>query len=326
LSPDDTSNQITLRFSRQRKTDAGPVNDDVADVPLLIDRQKYLAMNPLAAAKMFKTLVEHCFTKLFGMSLAHQTKSSKFPPGKRPQGALGTIFDSFIIFETQGRGSLHFHAIIWAGIPCQTFSVIAESAELTAIAAQAIDAAVCASLEPKYHDEADNTGVARRRARMGGQVAATEALRPVFKFPVTGCPGTLDDFLVHAHSVAASCQVHYKHYKTCQSGKVGKRQCRMAQPQKLRDEPTGPVQVCFYFPVFCMKCISIEKYAASTLMSSIFVSILSLKLKKCHFYADQVHSGSRRNSYNQETMGFRAVRPCPACSETRPRQRRQDTI
>ncbi len=243
LSPDDTSNQITLRFSRQRATNQGPVNDTVADVPLLIDRQKYLAINPLSAAKMFKTLVEHVFEKLFGMQLAHKTKSSKYPPSRRPQGALGTIWDAFIIFETQGRGSLHFHAIIWAGIPCQTFSIIAECKELSDIAAKAIDAAVCASLEQDYHDEADRTGIARRRARMGGHVLASEPLRPVFKFPVMGCPANYDDFVVHAHSVAASCQLHWQHFRTCQNGKVGIRQCRMAQPQTLRDLPTGPVQV-----------------------------------------------------------------------------------
>jgi hypothetical protein len=70
-------------------------------VPLLVDRQKYLAMNPLAAAKMFQTIVEHVFSKLFGMNLAHKTKSSGLPPGKRPQGALGHAWDGFVIFETQ---------------------------------------------------------------------------------------------------------------------------------------------------------------------------------------------------------------------------------
>lgn len=59
-------------------------------------------MNPLAAAKMFQTIVEHVFEKLFGMTLAHKTKSTGLPPGKKPQGALGTVWDAFIIFETQG--------------------------------------------------------------------------------------------------------------------------------------------------------------------------------------------------------------------------------
>jgi hypothetical protein len=102
-SPDDTSNQLTLRFSKQRKSDEGPEDVDTVDVPLLIDRQKYLAMNPLAAAKMFQTLVEHVFEKLFGLRLAHKTKSTGLPPGKRPQGALGSQFDMFCIFETQGK-------------------------------------------------------------------------------------------------------------------------------------------------------------------------------------------------------------------------------
>ena len=204
-------------------------------------------MNPLAAARMFQTIVEHVFEKLFGMTLAHKKKSTGLPPGKRPQGALGNCYDAFIIFETQGRGSLHFHAIIWAGIPCQTFSIIAEDTELSKIAAEAIDQTVCASLDQKYHDAADKTGVSRRRARMGGRVPASDPLLPVHKVPVTGCPSGWDEFLVHAHSVAASAQIHWKHFKTCQNGKIGKRQCRMAQPQPLREDATGPVQVRFFF-------------------------------------------------------------------------------
>jgi hypothetical protein len=119
----------------------------------------------------------------------------------------------FSIPRFAGRGSLHFHAIIWAGIPCQTFSIIAQDKELSKIAAQAIDQTVCAHLPKDCHDAADNTGVARRRARMGGRVKADEQLLPVYKFPVNGCPGGIDEFMVHAQSVAASCQVHWKHYR-----------------------------------------------------------------------------------------------------------------
>jgi hypothetical protein len=243
LSPDDTNNQLTLRFSRKRSTIEGPVDDDVHIVPLNVDRQRFLALNPVAAARMFKTIVEHVFGKLFGMTLAHKTKSCGLPPGKRPQGALGNGYSYFAVTEVQGRGSLHFHAIIWAGIPCQTFSIVAEDEELSKIASKAIDATVCASLPRKYHDEADCTGVARRRARMGGRFSATDALKPVYQAPVEGCPGNLDNFLDHARHIAASAQIHWKHYKTCQNGKVGLRQCRMAQPQRLRRAETGPLQI-----------------------------------------------------------------------------------
>lgn len=119
---------------------------------------------------------------------------------------------------------------------------------------------------------------------MGGRVTADKPLLPVYKFPVTGCPGGYDEFVAHANSVAASCQIHWKHFRyfswlnsvnfwnnqqtacyifestrstsqfvlfyseiplsrTCQNGKIGQRQCRMAQPQPLRQEETAPVQV-----------------------------------------------------------------------------------
>jgi hypothetical protein len=54
-------------------------------------------MNPLAAGKMFQTIVEHVFEKLFGMHLAHKTKKTRHPPGKRPQGALGSCYDAFVV-------------------------------------------------------------------------------------------------------------------------------------------------------------------------------------------------------------------------------------
>ncbi len=78
---------------------------------------------------------------------------------------------------------------------------------------------------------------------MGGRVSADTPLVPAYKPDVMGCPGNLDDFMEHANSVAASCQLHWRHFATCQTGKTGKKMCRMGQPQPLRQEATGPVQV-----------------------------------------------------------------------------------
>jgi hypothetical protein len=102
LAPSDTDSQLVMRLGSKRKQAAE--SDDIVEIPLPLDRQRLLAMNPVAAAQVFGAIVETLFERIFGLQLSHKTKSTGLPPGSRPMGSLGTAYNFFCVFEVQGRG------------------------------------------------------------------------------------------------------------------------------------------------------------------------------------------------------------------------------
>jgi hypothetical protein len=65
------------------------------------------------------------------------------------------------------RRSLHFHAVIWAGLTPTTFQRIAHDDKLAELASNNIDACVCGCIESKLQDAADCTSRYRSKMRMG---------------------------------------------------------------------------------------------------------------------------------------------------------------
>lgn len=89
------SAQLVLRFGSYAK--AGAVQADPIDIPLAIDRQKFLALNSVASARAFQVICEAVFLKVFGVPLSHKTKSS----GVRRRAGLGDCIDFYACFEVQ---------------------------------------------------------------------------------------------------------------------------------------------------------------------------------------------------------------------------------
>ena len=140
--------------------------------------------------------------------------------------------------------SLHLHAVVFGGISPATLQAIAEDPDLAALASAAIDSAVSAHIPAEYHDHADSSSLHRRRQRMHDRdIPAEEPLEEAYGCSRFDCPVDSDHFSLHMFNVAALCNMHWRHSKTCQKGKVGKCQCRMGYPVALRQLPTGPVQV-----------------------------------------------------------------------------------
>ena len=67
------------------------------------DRHKFIAKNPIAGAEFFHTTVDATIRALLGYD------DSK--PGKK--GIFGEVQAYFGCVESQGRGSLHIHMVIW---------------------------------------------------------------------------------------------------------------------------------------------------------------------------------------------------------------------
>ncbi len=70
------------------------------------ERANNIANDPYAASKFFHFMIETIFETLLGIKVTpYQIKSE--------MGVLGEIGAYFGVVECQGRGTLHFHCLIW---------------------------------------------------------------------------------------------------------------------------------------------------------------------------------------------------------------------
>ena len=72
--------------------------------------------NPVASASEYKRFIENIYSHLLGLSVNNSTRRSKLD-GSFGKGAFGTSICAYGVHETQNRGSLHHHLILWGSIP-----------------------------------------------------------------------------------------------------------------------------------------------------------------------------------------------------------------
>ena len=78
------------------------------------DRAKKVVENPVAATKHFAALTEAIMKHLCKLKCDHTNR--KTCNIDNVAGALGKMVAHFGDLESQGRGSLHFHAVMWSGL------------------------------------------------------------------------------------------------------------------------------------------------------------------------------------------------------------------
>ena len=123
---------------------------------------KYLAANPVAAARMFQLTIETVVTDLFGLELMHASGGPAFGPAREPvrtdpdkllrKGIFGTAIAFHSVIEAQvraldcvgvrccdftrcfccvlvqGRGTLHVHGLYWGGLSPRVMQLAAGTA------------------------------------------------------------------------------------------------------------------------------------------------------------------------------------------------------
>jgi hypothetical protein len=175
VSPDDTNSRIVMTISNRfawEKTAGEPgTNDGDAQAPKLQDkvewsvacdypkRARQLADNPVAAAKYFAAMAEAMMEHLCQLKCNHVTKRTT-GHSKRKVGVLGKTLAHFAALECQGRGSLHFHAVIWSGLTPELLQALAsndpELRGLRDAAADVLDSMARAKLSPTRHESRDD--------------------------------------------------------------------------------------------------------------------------------------------------------------------------
>jgi hypothetical protein len=104
-------------FSERSASDAGTILFPI-DYKA---RVKAASQNPVAVALKFQRLVENVLSVLIGCKPTFRSHNNSkdvrtwcFKDGKK--GIFGCVTAFFGMMETQQRGALHFHVIIWGGI------------------------------------------------------------------------------------------------------------------------------------------------------------------------------------------------------------------
>ena len=125
-------------------------------------RKKASVDNPVAVAAEFRAMLENIITELVGCPLDFQPgKNSKnvrtwFFQSKKNnsphhKGIFGHVTAVFGGIETQARGALHFHLLIWGSIPPKVLHWASYIPEIRAKVQAALDKMYCAQIPKDLH-------------------------------------------------------------------------------------------------------------------------------------------------------------------------------
>ena len=213
ISPPEFSNALSLRLAHKSS------EISVIEITSLakVDRCRLSATNPVAIARGFSHLLKNLVEHLFHLPLwnVRKTRSKNMEAG-----IFGTLQSYFIVIESQARGSLHAHALLWGCVPPKVIQQVMDRNEVRSALNSMLDSMI--------------------RAYFPLEVHATESVRLEAKLPPTStflhptpCPlRNPEQFWNHYYQAAAPTHIHLKyHAPTCHKGKAGRYSCRMGFPQ-----------------------------------------------------------------------------------------------
>ena len=187
------------------------------------DRLVLLANNPVIAARIFHKLV-NCVIKHL-LQLDVHTKTSSPKPRK---GSIGILKSYFLCFEAQGRGSLHFHGLLWGSITPNLCSQYAHDSDRASSISKFFDTVWSASFPLESHEQV-------RERQNSPHLILRPGLLP--------CPedASSQEYRDRYHAIGPILLTH-SHSDTCRKGKSGKMGCRMNFPVSITPQ-TGPAQL-----------------------------------------------------------------------------------
>lgn len=271
VSPSENNNKIVMTIANQCNwedipaSETAPKRRDLVEWSIVCDypkRAQIVANDPVAAAQYFAAMTEAMMKHLCQLACSHVSRKTSAPKHNKA-GVLGRTFAHFAALECQGRGSLHFHAVIWSGLTPQLLQALASNDPaldgLRRSAASVLDSMVRGTLDPARHGSREQDKADRNERLNGVGPPDLES-----EFP-TQWAGILEDMSDNTHDAHNSLpritedQLHgfverhvanitnyHTHSATCHKGSHGKFSCRMANPQPIcphLEGHTGPVQL-----------------------------------------------------------------------------------
>jgi hypothetical protein len=231
ISPSDIDNRLTLRLSapwNMEKNEGIQVNVEVSKSE--IERCKAVVANGARAADEFHSLISAVCAALLQSPISNEVRktvpletSDVRPSCKRDNGIFGLTVGHYSVVEQQGRGSLHIHMLYWGGVSPTYLSRVCRDEALLRTACRHIDEAVRAHLTPEEITQAKERQEQRRPAFRGSLSDPQE-------------DPTSEEYRNRVSEQAKCVQIH-SHTFTCQKGRNGKYQCRLAYQQPPSVDP-----------------------------------------------------------------------------------------
>lgn len=157
--------------------------------------------------------LQYLFQDLVGLIPEHLSRKSQPAIEYRNKGIFGTPIAYYSVVESQARGSLHVHFLLWANIPSWLFTSAIGNPELEKLIAQLIDSTVSAHV-PDIH-------LLNYHHRKSQPEQIFDSTDP--------------------YVLATTLNTH-RHSFTCRKGKNGISHCRMAFGRPLQPR-TAPVEI-----------------------------------------------------------------------------------
>lgn len=201
--------------------------------------------DPVATVIEYRQLISALLSVMFKIKpsfSSHRRHSNRtYFCGGRGKGVYGTTLSVMGVNEAQARGKLHFHCILWGGIPPEVLQAVSHIDSLAAAAQEALDSMFKASLPLKYHARHIVEQHMRRsrlwKGRLESRVPHMFSASPSPR----GSDGASAEFWDRCHSCASVYNIH-EHSFTCHKGKAGEHYCRMCYDRACVDK-TGAVEL-----------------------------------------------------------------------------------
>jgi hypothetical protein len=212
------------------------------------ERAKVLVQNPVGAALVYKKLVHDVLTILVGRKPSNcsgdnrrtvKTDVDRWDPDSEP-GIVGSADAFFGKTETTGRGSLHFHVVLWAGISPELLEAASDLEDVCKIIGDVLDSHYSAELPRHCHLADLATKCMRRYANDSETFSKLDTAKRAMQLPP--CPEELPAaFSAHVEKTICTCGIH-EHCFTCKKPPNGWHGCRLCMPRGFCT-CTKPVQL-----------------------------------------------------------------------------------
>ena len=203
-----------------------------------LDRARKVAENSVAAAKYFAALTKAIMKDMCKLECDHTNR--KICNIDNVADLLGKMIAHFGALGSQGRGSLHSHAVTWLGLTPELLQCLATNVEVLSApketAAGVLDSMASSKLPGGMHDGRGEDNASRLQ-RLNSELVpwTTEECTTLGSHSEQGLANEADFNEAVQRNVVNMTNCHI-HSATCRKGKCGCRHCRLAQPQPICDE------------------------------------------------------------------------------------------
>ena len=257
-TPDDVNNPTSLRLATkainnhsipatapeeffEKLQAGGTLYDQEGTVKLPLNytqRFKTTTQNPVAVAYEFRSMMENICEILIGCPLDFQPGAnsgqkrtwyfkSKATNSPRHKGIFGYVVAYFGCVETQARGALHFHLILWGGITPNLLEKAASFSDVCVTIQKALDSMYCAEIPRSVH--ARDILVEKMKETPEGSKSLPLIAKMYPSMKHVPSPHLVQKWKDHYCNCVLRTGIH-RHSFTCKKPPAGQHRCRGARP------------------------------------------------------------------------------------------------